>query len=85
MSETRIFRTETRTRREIGTSRETENETRREIVLNVLLSKIIHSDAQRERRSGGQTDKTDKTYNTEFYLGLFMDRVQFERLLFKPS
>jgi hypothetical protein len=31
MSETRIFRTETRPRRKASTSRETENETRREI------------------------------------------------------
>jgi hypothetical protein len=31
MSETRIFQTETRPRREVSTSRETENETRREI------------------------------------------------------
>ena len=31
MSETRVFQTETRPRREVSTSRETENETRREI------------------------------------------------------
>jgi len=31
MSETRVFRTETRPRQEVSTSRETENETRREI------------------------------------------------------
>ena len=31
MSENRIFRTETRPRREVSTSREIENETRREI------------------------------------------------------
>ena len=34
MSENRIFRTETRPRREVSTSRETENETRREIKKN---------------------------------------------------
>jgi len=31
MSETRFFQTETRPRREVNTSRETENETRQEI------------------------------------------------------
>jgi len=44
MSEIRIFRTETRPRREVSTSREIENETRREIkqFVNVLKSKSKH-------------------------------------------
>jgi hypothetical protein len=43
MSETRIFRPVTRPRREVSTSRETENETRREI------KQFLNSEREREK------------------------------------
>ena len=51
MSETRIFRTETRSRREVTTSCETENETRQEIIqlYNSSKSKHFYTPGERER------------------------------------
>ncbi len=48
MSETRIFQTETRSRREVSTSRETENETRRETkqFLISLFELLLNADIQ---------------------------------------
>jgi hypothetical protein len=64
MSETRIFRTETRPRREATTSREIENETRREIKQLHNVLKDLKSNMQwggggreeRKRETGGQTE-----------------------------
>ncbi len=63
MSENRIFLTETKPRREVSTSCETENKTRREIkqFLNVLQSKSIHSEREVGRRTVGRIDRqTDR-------------------------
>ncbi len=60
MSETRIIQTETRPRREVSASRETENETRREIE-QFLKSKSKHFYAAWGKGGGGgrvmQTDR----------------------------
>ena len=54
MSETRIFRTETRPRREVSTSREIENETRREISQwpqgSQIKEQICRGAGEREKR-----------------------------------
>ena len=43
MSETRVFQTETRSRRELSTSREIENETRREIKQFLKTNKLKYN------------------------------------------
>jgi hypothetical protein len=82
MSETRIFQTETRSRREVSTSRETENETRREIkqffisLLELLLNADIRIKPQQTSLSSNWRDniftlqEKRERETDEFRLGL---------------
>jgi hypothetical protein len=59
MSKTRIFRTETRSRREVTTSRETENETRQEII-QFLKEPTFYNPGEREKEREREKEKRKK-------------------------
>jgi hypothetical protein len=90
MSETRIFRTETRPRREVSTSREIENETRREIYQwpqgSQIKEQICRGAGKREKRETcGQADRVLVSFVSYRWVAVRTSNETLSKVFSRPN